>query len=44
MSRIRILAIAVLAIVAVAACQGAPAETPTTSLDLASATSPANRA
>jgi hypothetical protein len=44
MSRLRVLAIALLAILVVAACQGTPTETQTTSLDMASATSHVIRA
>jgi hypothetical protein len=44
MHRVRVLAIALLAILAVAACQGTPTDTQTTSLDTASATSHVNRA
>ncbi len=44
MSQVRVLLIAVLAILAVAACQGTPTETTTTSLDTAAATVPMARA
>ena len=44
MSRVRVLAIALLACLAVAACQGSPTETQTTSLDTAATTSQAHRA
>ncbi len=43
-SRLRVLAIALLAILAVAACNSAPTETETTSLDMASASSQVLRA
>jgi hypothetical protein len=44
MSRVRVLAIALLAIVAVVGCQGTPTETQTTSVDTASVTSHVTRA
>jgi hypothetical protein len=44
MSRLRVLAIALLAILAVVACQGTPTETQTTSLDTAATTSQVHRA
>ena len=43
-SRLRVLSIALLAVLAVAACNGAPTETETTSLDMAAAGSQVHRA
>jgi hypothetical protein len=44
LSRLRVLSIALLAILAVVACNGAPTETETTSLDMAAVSSEVHQA